>query len=114
VGLYGSQIQDGFTLSGTLGYNRDAYRYYGIHNLGLNENLPTNNPVDAVRQAYNDIFLDASLVSNPETTLDQGVSYAVSLNGYLFQDKFSAKENNLGLSGYYKKSLNSINLGFEA
>lgn len=115
VGVYGSQIQDGFTLSGTLGYNRDAYRYFGVHNLELDRNLVLNSPINADRQAYNDVFLDVALVSNPESALvENSLSYSVKLNGYLFNDKFNAKENNLGLSGYFKKRYNSIHIGAEA
>lgn len=104
LSVFGRSIMDKNTVSGKLNFERNGMRYYGFN--------PDAVPLDfsPEKQAYTLIEGEGELVKN--YTKDEGaLLYAVKVNAYLLNDKFSAKENYLTLNTYLNKRINSLNLG---
>lgn len=107
VSVFGRSILEENTVSGRINYERNGTYFYGIDN-----DKPTLNP-NPEKQALSFIELEGELVKN--FTEDQdALSYAVKANGYIWSDKFSAKENYFSLNGYLNKRISSFNLGLAA
>ncbi len=107
LSVFARSIGDRATLNGKVNYQRHGLYFYGI-----NEADPTLNP-NPERQAFNFFELEGEAIS--KFTPDQDAfSYAAKVNGYLFNDRFSAKENSLALTGYLNKRISSFNLGLAA
>ncbi len=104
VGIFGRSILNQITLTGTLGYNRYATAFYGL--IPEDENL---NP-DPENQTFNDIYFKGELLKNYAPN-DDDISYSLKADGYLFSDKFDAKENAFALSGYFNKAIKAFNIG---
>ena len=92
------------TLNGKLNYQRHGLYFYGI-----DEANPTLNP-NPEKQALNFFELEGEAISKFSPDPD-ALSYAAKVNAYMFNDKFSAKESSLTLTGYLNKRINSFNLG---
>ncbi|MEH3114753.1 hypothetical protein [Pedobacter terrae] len=107
LSVFGRSILDENTVSGRINFERNGTYFYGIDN-----NRPTLNP-NPDKQALTTIELEGELVKN-FTEDEDAFSYALKANGYLWNDKFSAKENYLSLNGYVNKRINSLNLGLAA
>ncbi|TCD04370.1 hypothetical protein EZ449_17165 [Pedobacter frigidisoli] len=107
LSVFGRSILEENTVSGRINYERNGTYFYGIGN-----DKPTLNP-NPEKQALSFIELEGELVKN--FTEDQdALSYALKANGYIWSDKFSAKENYFSLNGYLNKRINSLNLGLAA
>jgi hypothetical protein len=107
LSVFGRSILDQNTVSGRINFERNGTYFYGI-----DDARPTLNP-NPDKQALTTIELEGELVKN--FTEDQDAfSYALKANGYIWNDKFSAKENYLSLNGYVNKRINSLNLGLAA
>ncbi|MCX2495441.1 TonB-dependent receptor [Pedobacter sp. PF22-3] len=107
LSVFGRSILDENTVSGRINFERNGTYFYGIDN-----NSPTLNP-NPDKQALTTIELEGELVKN-FTEDEDAFSYALKANGYIWNDKFSAKENYLSLNGYVNKRINSFNLGLAA
>src|SRR5690554_2823100 len=107
IGIFGRTLLDQITLTGELGYNRYGTAFYGFIPEQPDLNL---NPED---QSFNDIYFKGEVLKNYDPTASD-ISYSLKADGYLFSDKFSAKENAFALSGYFNKSMNVFNLGLNA
>lgn len=107
LSVFGRSILDENTVSGRINFERNGTYFYGIDN-----NRPTLNP-NPDKQALTTIELEGELVKN-FTEDEDAFSYALKANGYIWNDKFSAKENYLSLNGYVNKRINSFNLGLAA
>ena len=107
LSVFGRSILEENTVSGRINLERNGTYFYGIDNAN-----PTLNP-DPQKQAFSLIELDGELVKN-YTEDEDALSYAVKANGYLWNDKFSAKESYLSLNGYLNKRISSFNLGLAA
>ncbi|WP_293785154.1 TonB-dependent receptor [uncultured Pedobacter sp.] len=107
LSVFGRSILDENTVSGRINFERNGTYFYGIDNT-----RPTLNP-NPDKQALTTIELEGELVKN-FTEDEDAFSYALKANGYLWNDKFSAKENYLSLNGYVNKRINSLNLGLAA
>lgn len=102
--LFGRSIGDKVTLNGRINYQR-----HGLYFYGFNELNPNFNP-NPEKQLFNFVELEGEII-NKFSTDEDAVSYAAKANGYLFNDKFDAKEQLVTLSGYLNKRINSFNLG---
>lgn len=107
IGAFGRKLLDQVTLTGEVGYNRYGTAFYGFDPEQPDLNL---NPET---QAYNDLYLKGEVLKNYDPTADD-ISYSLKADGYIFSDKFSAKENAFALSGYFNKAMNVFNLGINA
>jgi hypothetical protein len=107
LSVFGRSILDQNTVSGRINFERNGTYFYGI-----DDTRPTLNP-NPDKQALTTIELEGELVKN-FTEDEDAFSYALKANGYIWNDKFSAKENYLSLNGYVNKRINSLNLGLAA
>jgi len=107
LSIFGRSILDQNTVSGRINFERNGTYFYGI-----DDTRPTLNP-NPDKQALTTIELEGELVKN-FTEDEDAFSYALKANGYIWNDKFSAKENYLSLNGYVNKRINSLNLGLAA
>lgn len=107
LSVFGRSILEENTVSGRINLERNGTYFYGIDNAN-----PALNP-DPQKQAFSLIELEGELVKN-FTEDEDALSYAVKADGYLWNDKFSAKESYLSLNGYLNKRISSFNLGLAA
>jgi len=102
--VFGRSIGETFTLSGRVNYERKGLYFYGY-----DESNPLRNP-DPARQAFNFIEAEGEIV-NKYSEDEDALSYAAKINGYIWGDQFSAKENAVTINGYVNKRISSFNLG---
>lgn len=107
LSVFGRSILEENTVSGRINVERNGTYFYGVDHANPTLNL------DPQKQAFTLIELDGELVKN-YTEDEDALSYAVKANGYLWNDKFSAKESYLSLNGYLNKRISSFNLGLAA
>jgi hypothetical protein len=107
LSVFGRSIGEAATLSGRVNYQRNGLNFYGY-----NENNPLFN-LDPESQAFNFIEAEAEVV-NRFSADEDALSYAAKINGYLWSDKYSAKENSIVINGYLNKRINTFNLGLAA
>jgi len=107
LSVFGRSILDQNTVSGRINFERNGTYFYGI-----DDTRPAFN-TNPDKQALTTIELEGELVKN-FTEDEDAFSYALKANGYIWNDKFSAKENYLSLNGYVNKRINSLNLGLAA
>lgn len=107
LSVFGRSIADQYTLSGRVNYQRNGFSFYGFNpekpDLNLNPDKQTLSFVEAEGE------IASRYVENPDA-----LSYAVKLNGYLWNDKYAAKENSLLITGYLNKRISTFNLGLAA
>lgn len=108
LGVFGKSIADQFSLTGRINYHRNGTYFYGqdlTNNSFLNESPE--------KQAFN--FLEAEgEIASKYTPDEDAFSYAAKINGYVWSDKFNAKENAVVLAGYMNKRISTFNMGLAA
>ncbi len=104
LNIFGKSIGNNNTLSGNLNFERNGLNFFGFDPAN-----PTLNPNPA-KQVLNYIALEGEIV-NKFTEDENSLNYAAKVNGYLFSDKFNAKENAINLNGYLNKRIGTFNLG---
>jgi len=107
LSIFGRSIGDIVTLSGRVNFQRNGLYFYGI-----DKDNPTLNP-NPEKQTLNFFEAEGELV-NKYTEDPDALSYALKLNGYIWSDKFNAKENSVVLNGYVNKRISNFNLGLAA
>jgi hypothetical protein len=107
LSVFARSIGETATLNGKVNYQRHGLYFYGI-----DEQNPTLNP-NPDRQLLNFFELEGEAISKYTPDPD-ALSYAAKVNGYLFNDRFSAKESALTLTGYLNKRISKFNLGLSA
>jgi hypothetical protein len=107
LSVFGRSIGEKVTLSGRINYQRNGLAFYGIDNLRPELNA------DPQRQSFNFLEAEAEVV-NKYTEDENAVTYAAKVNGYVWNDKFNAKENSFVVNGYLNKRISSFNLGLAA
>jgi hypothetical protein len=107
VSVFGRSISDKVTLSGRVNYERKGFYFYGF-----DENNPLRN-LNPGKQAFNFIEAEAEVV-NKYTEDPDALSFAAKVNGYVWGDQLSAKENSVVLNGYLNKRISNFNLGLAA
>lgn len=107
LSVFGRSITDQATFSGRVNYQRNGLYFYGADPLQPEFNL---NPA---KQGFNFIEAEGEVV-NRYSTDEDALSYAAKINGYLWGDKFDARENAITVNGYLNKRIKSFNLGLAA
>lgn len=107
LSVFGRSIGDKAILSGRVNYERKGFNFYGY-----DENNPLRN-LDPAKQAFNFIEAEGEVV-NKYTEDEDALSYAAKVNGYVWGDQLSAKENSVVVNGYVNKRISSFNLGLAA
>lgn len=107
LSVFGRSIGETATLSGRVNFQRNGLYFYGI-----NDANPSLNP-NPERQTLNFFEAEGEVV-NKFTDDPDAFSYAAKVNGYIWSDKFNAKENSIVLNGYMNKRISSFNLGLAA
>lgn len=107
LSAFGRSIGDKYTLSGRVNFQRNGLFFYGIKN---NDEL--TNP-DPEKQVLNFFEAEGEIV-NKFTDDPDALSFAAKINGYVWSDKYDAKENSIVLNGYLNKRISSFNLGLAA
>lgn len=107
LSVFGRSIGEKAVLSGRVNYERKGFYFYGY-----DEADPTRN-LDPQRQAFNFIEAEGEIV-NKYTEDEDAFSYAAKLNGYIWGDQYSAKENAVVINGYVNKRISNFNLGLAA
>jgi len=107
IGIFGRRVLPGFTIDGSLGYNRYATRFYGNP---LDINNKSLNPAKE-QQAFNDIYFLGEIVSNYDPADLDALSYSAKIDAYTYSDKYKAGENSIALSGYLNKRVKTFNIG---
>ena len=105
LGVFGRKLLDEVTLTGAVGYNRYGTAFYGY--------APSTTPPTPEAQAFNDIYFNGEVLKNYDPA-QTDISYSLKADGYLFSDKFAAKESAFDISGYFNKAMNIFNLGINA
>lgn len=100
-------IGESTTLNGKINYQRQGLYFYGTDPL-----RPTLNP-SPEQQTFNFYELEGEAINKYSTDPD-AFSYAAKVNGYFFNDRFSAKEKSITVTGYLNKRISSFNLGLAA
>lgn len=104
ISVFGRSIGETNTMSGRVNFQRNGLFFYGI-----DKDNPTLNP-NPEKQVLNFFEAEGEIV-NKYTEDPDAFSYAAKLNGYIWSDKFSAKENSIVLNGYVNKRISQFNLG---
>lgn len=107
LSVFGRSITDLATFSGRVNYQRNGLRFYGQDPSQPDFNL------DPAKQAFNFIEAEGEVV-NRYSTDENALSYAAKINGYLWGDKYDARENAITINGYLNKRIQSFNLGLAA
>jgi hypothetical protein len=107
LSVFGRSIGEKAILSGRVNYERKGFNFYGY-----DENNPLRN-LDPAKQAFNFIEVEGEVV-NKYTEDEDALSYAAKVNGYVWGDQLSAKENSVVVNGYVNKRISSFNLGLAA
>ncbi|WP_443938283.1 hypothetical protein [Pedobacter sp. MW01-1-1] len=107
LSVFGRSILDKTTVSGRFNFERNGTYFYGI-----NPDNPTLNP-NPEKQALSLFELEGELVKNYNPD-PNAMAYALKADGYVWSDKFSAKESYFSLNGYLNKRIGSFNLGVAA
>ena len=107
LSVFGRSILEQNTVSGRINVQRHGTNFYGV-----DDQRPTFN-TDPQKQALTFVELEGELVKNFTEDPD-ALSYALKANGYIWSDKFDAKESYLTLNGYVNKRISSFNLGLAA
>lgn len=104
LSIFGRSIGTQATLSGRINYQRNGFSFYSQD---PNNSFVNLNPE---KQAFNFIEAEGEVASK-YTTDENALSYAAKINGYIWGDKFNAKENSVVINGYLNKRISSFNLG---
>jgi len=107
LSIFGRSIGEVATLSGKLNFQRNGLYFYG-----QDEAKPALNP-NPERQVFNFFEAEGEVVNKFIEDPD-AFSYAAKANGYIWSDKFNARENSIVLNGYMNKRISKFNLGLAA
>jgi outer membrane receptor protein involved in Fe transport len=104
VGVFGKSVGETNSIRGRITYNRVGTNFYGYNQF---DPPPT---LDVAKQHFNTIGAEGELTKNFKD-VPQDFTYAVKLNGYLYNNAFHAKENNVVLSGFINQTIKQFYAG---
>ncbi|MFD1255807.1 hypothetical protein ACFQ3S_03280 [Mucilaginibacter terrae] len=107
AGIFGKTIGERNTLTGRVNYTRRNNYFYGY------DNALVTAPIDPAKQYFNTLSAEGELARNFQDTT-RVLTYALKANGYLFSNAYSAKENNVIVSGYLNQTINQFYAGLGA
>lgn len=107
VGVFGKAITDDNTFTGRIGYNRLGTYFYGTD--------PENTQIsfNPQKQHFSTLSGEGEITKNFKD-VDNEFTYAVKVNGYIWNNAYQAKENNLVVSGFLNETVNQFYAGIGA
>ncbi|MDB5025492.1 MAG: hypothetical protein JWP78_3247 [Mucilaginibacter sp.] len=107
VGVFGKAITEDNNFSGRINYNRRGTNFYGFD--------PANPPVsfNPAKQHFSTLSGEGEVAKNFKD-VENEFTYAVKVNGYLWNNAFQAKENNLVVSGFLNETVKQFYAGLGA
>ncbi|GGH16060.1 TonB-dependent receptor domain-containing protein [Mucilaginibacter phyllosphaerae] len=107
VGVFGKSINTENTLTGRLTYKRRQTYFYGI-----DEDNPPASFVPA-KQTFSTFGAEGEIAKNFKDE-ENAFTYAAKFKGYVFSNAFSARENNVVVSGFLNKTVKQFYAGLSA
>ncbi|MDB5003072.1 MAG: hypothetical protein JWQ34_1297 [Mucilaginibacter sp.] len=107
VGVFGKSIGAVNTLSGRIDYTNSSNYFYGYDKV----NPPAK--LDVAHQYFNTLAGEGEIAKNYKD-VEKDFTYALKLKGYVFGDRFKARENNLVLAGFLNQTINQFYTGLTA
>lgn len=108
VGVFGKSINSETTLTGRINYQRHATYFYGF-----DQNVATPPAFDPQKQTFNTISGEGEIAKNFKDE-ENAFTYAAKFKGYVWNNAFSARENNIVLSGFMNKTVKQFYAGLAA
>ena len=105
LGIFGRSINDSFTLSGKLGYDRKSTFFYGF-------DPASSIPVDKSKQRFGIIEANGEIAGNYSES--STVDYRAGIRLYQFSDINSARESSVLLNAQISKKVSLAYLGLNA
>jgi hypothetical protein len=105
AGVFGKSIGAENSISGRIDYNYNSNYFYGYNQ---NDVPPPNLQVD--KQHFSTISGEAELAKNYKD-VENDFTYALKIKGYLWNNAYQAKENNVVLSGFLNETINQFYAG---
>src|SRR5579863_5061857 len=107
VGVFARGITDDNAFTGRITYNRLGTNFYGFD--------PANPPgaFSPAAQHFNTLSGEGEMTKRFKDTTN-ALTYALKLDGYIWNDAFYAKENNLVLTGFLNETINQFYAGLGA
>jgi hypothetical protein len=107
AGVFGKSVGETNSIRGRITYNRASNYFYGYNQY---DPPPT---LDVAKQHFSTIGAEGELTKNFKD-VPQDFTYALKLNGYLFNNAFHAKENNVVISGFINQTIKQFYAGLNA
>ncbi|GAA4335110.1 hypothetical protein GCM10023149_42880 [Mucilaginibacter gynuensis] len=107
LGVFGKTILAENTLRGTINYKRRAVNFFGYNR---DSALLDFNPL---KQHFSTLSAEGELTKNYKD-VENDFTYALKLNGYLFNNAYKAKENNVVISGFLNQTVKQFYAGLAA
>ncbi|MGZ3872670.1 MAG: hypothetical protein ACXVJD_07115 [Mucilaginibacter sp.] len=104
VGVFGKSVGTENSVSGRINYNYNSNYFYGFDRL----NPPAILQVD--KQHFSTIGAEGELAKNYKD-VENDLTYALKLKGYIFSNAYQARESNLVLSGFLNQTINQFYAG---
>jgi len=107
VGVFAKGITDDNAFTGRVTYNRLGTNFYGFN--------PANPPgaFSPAAQRFNTFSGEGEMTKKFKDTTN-ALTYALKLDGYIWNDAFQAKESNLVLTGFLNETINQFYAGLGA
>ncbi|MFD0792576.1 hypothetical protein ACFQZX_03045 [Mucilaginibacter litoreus] len=109
IGVFGKSINQENTLSGRLTYQRHGTYFYGFDQDAV---VPVPE-FDPQKQTFNTFGAEGEIAKN-YTDEENAFTYAAKFKGYVFKNAYSARENNIVLSGFMNKTVKQFYAGLSA
>lgn len=108
IGVFGKSINSETTLTGRLNYQRHATYFYGF-----DQDASTPPAFDPQKQTFNTISGEGEIAKNFKDE-ENAFTYAAKFKGYIWNNAFNARENNIVLSGFMNKTVKQFYAGLAA
>jgi hypothetical protein len=108
IGVFGKSVGEVNSLHGTIGYKRQGTYFYGYDKLS-----PPPATASPQQQTFNTLSAEGDLTKNFKD-VEKDFTYALKLNGYLFNNAYDAKESNVVLSGFINQTVKQFYAGLNA
>ena len=107
IGVFGKGITDDNTFTGRINYNRRGTDFYGFD--------PANPPAafNPQKQHFNTISAEGEITKNYKD-VENEFTYAVKVDGYIWDNAYQAKESNVVISGFLNETIKQFYAGLGA
>ncbi|MGZ3821354.1 MAG: hypothetical protein ACXVB6_12230 [Mucilaginibacter sp.] len=107
IGVFGKAATDDNTFTGRINYNRRGTYFYGFD--------PANPPTsfNPGKQHFSTLSGEGEITKNFKD-VENAFTYAVKVDGYMWNNAFQAKENNLVVTGFLNQTVKQFYAGLGA